>query len=1134
MNKLGRRRFALAHLLGGILLCPVLAPEALAQRSAGTIGGTVQDSSGAFVPGATVTLTNEATNARRVFVTDGAGNFSFPSIDPGTYQCKVELTGFRTATVTGIVLGVEQTRRIDVKLAVGSLEDAVEVRGEALQVDTQTPDVSTVLSGRQAAELPTINRNFTELIALVPGALPSFGSTQDFVQGWTQGIAVTVGGGRVSSNAFTVDGVTTNNTAYGTTGVTPSVDAVQEIKVQTSFYSAESRGSSLINLAVKSGTNALHGSAYEFFRGNALQPTNPNFLNPATRQPEERPYRYDQFGGTLGGPVYIPHLYDGRDRTFFFASHESLRYRFTSPMQLVFIDDAWRTGDFSNYRDSAGNLIPIYDPLTTRPNPAFDPAKPLSTGNSRYLRTPFAGNVIPSDRIAALAAKYLEMFVPRLNPNELVGLTTHNDTTNLTVRVDHTLSNKDRLTGRYTQQAQENVSPGWMPLTGRAMNSPGKNVALVHTRVFSPRVVNEVRAAFNRTIMEYMLETSGGDRDYAREMGFQNTSTDPLDFGLPRMLFAGGLRNFGPGGSSAEINTTNTYQLYDVMTVVRGRHNLKIGADIRRDLNTVHANGVAAQPLLRFLNGYTSLPFLPVAAGQSFADFLLGYPSQAAISPIPARSHPRNWQMAFFTQNDWAVSDKATLNLGLRYEYTSSTRDRQPGGYELDLSYPGGRVLSPNEEFANRTTTPVIAFGSRPGIIKPDRNDFAPRVGIAFRPFNSDDTVVRAGYGLFYTSGADWYFWQRIKAPDLLVAPFIPLGNRVTPTIDMRDLFPPPVDLSVGGSGVLAVSALPADSRHAYSHQASVGIQHMLMRNLLLEVVVQAKEGRQLPVFLYFNQAFPAEDPLSPTPVQSRVPYANFTSNSAIICNCVSSNYRSAQVKLERQMQGGLGATLAYTWSRSRDQGSDINWVGASSNTPDNSRDLEAEWGYSSFDVRHRLVGTYLFELPFGSGRRWLNRTGFLNALAGGWQANGVVTLMSGRPWTPSLYEDVSNTGANAVAARPNLVGDPTPDGFKQTPLLWVDPAAFAKPAPGTFGDLERNALRGPRFFRWDMSIFKDFQVGKGARLQLRGEFYNLTRYFYGGTPYDQVGSPYFGKIVFDKKQMWTAIDKQIALKLIF
>lgn len=1121
-------RFSLIVLAVSILAWHL--PLAMAQRSTGTIVGEVHDASGAVIPGVEVTIKNAGTNLARTVLTDSSGHFASPALDPGRYTVSASLPGFKTTTVSGVSLGIEQTRRVDLTLEVGGIQEVVEVQGESLRLETDTPDVSSTITSRQAAELPVLGRHFSQLVALVPGVIPALpgGTPQEVWLGAVEGNTWSIGGGRVSGNAVTIDGVTANNTAYQTAGVTPSLDAVQEVKIETSYYSAESRGTSLINLAIRSGGNAVHGTAFDFLRNDALQPRHPAFGG------ARRPFKYNRFGGTVGGPIYVPKLYGGRDRSFFFFSYEGLRLRRTRPQQLVFFDERWRTGNFADYLDARGNLVTIYDPDTTRTNPNYDPSKPRSATNLPYLRNPFPGNVIPASRIAPQSSKYLELFVPQFAPNAIIPITAANNLGNWTTRFDHSLSKTDKITGRYTQQSQDNNSPGRLPLTGRLTNNPGKNVALLYTRVISPRIVSEFRAAYNRTHAQFMLETAGHSRDYSKEVGFANTSSDLLDRGLPRILFAGGLQSLGPSGSSSEINTTNTYQLYEVLSIARSRHRMTIGVDLRRDLNRVFANGTSAQPLLRFLNGYTSLPFTTITQGHSFADFLLGYPSAASASPFPSRYYPRKRELAFFFQNDWSVTRRLTLNFGLRYEYNQPPRDRDGGGFELDLAFSGGRVLSPNQAYVSKTNTPLIAFGSRVGLTKPDRNDFAPRVGVAWRPLG-ENTVLRAGYGLFYVPGSEWYFWQRIQEPRLLVAPVINPGDPIYPTIDMRKLFPPPTDLSLGNITTFGVGALQADDRHSYSQQWSLGVQQLLRRNLLVEAQYQGRLGTKLPMYWLFNAALPPADPVRPTSIQSRVPYRNFTVGSSVNANRVSSNYHALQVKVDRRMAAGVGVTASYTWSKSIDFGSDIHVAGASYNVADNNHNFRAERGVSSFDVPHRLVVTYLFEVPFGRGKRWLHGSRLIDAFLGGWQINGITTYQSGFPWTPNVQCDCSLTGNNVNATRPNQVGDPSPPGFERSLLQWTSPGAFERPALGTFGNAGRNILRGNDTRNWDISVFKDFRLREGVKLQLRGEFFNATGRYNGGVPYPYADIPsLYGKIILNPVSAVVFAEKQLALRLVF
>lgn len=1149
MKNLRRTTFAVPLAIAVCL--SLLVTAGWAQRSTGTIRGTVTDPTGAVLPNAKVTLTNTETNVRSTLVTDNSGNYAFPSLIPGTYRVSAEHSGFRIAAVSGVVLAMEESRRVDLTLQVGQATDTVvDVKASALRIDTESANNVSTLTAQQVSNLPVVSRNFMELVTLAAGVSPSFGSSTDYIQSWTNPApngdssvtGVNVSGARVSGTTFTIEGVSSTNTAYGLSAIAPSVDAVQELKVETSYYSAESKGAALVNLSMKSGTNSVHGTAFDFWRDSRLQPTDPRTSHPVTGLPYKTPYHYHSYGGTIGGPIRIPGLYNGKDKSFFFFSYEGLYYRITSLPRVNWIADAWRTGDFSGTDANGNPWATIYDPATTH---LTNPALPYDPTTNPYIRDPFPGNKITADRIAPQSRYYVDNFIPMgLGSGRILIPTTNaTDVGNWMIRIDHNFSERDKISGRFSEQLTDDVENGAMPLVGRTLDAPGKNLALVQTHMFGPRLVNEFRGGYTRSIMVYTIKTAYGSHDYSKEAGFTNTSADPADFGIPKLAFRG-LSAMGNSGSSEE-NTINTYQLYDVLNWSRGRQNWKFGADFRRDRNKVHTNGSTAQPYFQFYNGYTaSAPYLSssqIKAENSFADFLLGYPSSAQISSVPTINHPHTWAMALFFQNDWAVKPNLTLNLGLRYEYAQWARDNELGGFALDLNFPGGRVLSPNQAWIDTFADPkpvYIAYGSQAGIMNPDRTNFAPRFGFAWRPFHSENTVIRGGFGMFYVQGAEWYEWQRVAHPNLKISPVIPSGNRVTPTIDMRNLFPPPNDLSQAAPQYWTASAFLPSSRHPYAEQWSLGVQRMLAKNLILDARYQGSVGRKLPIYHLFNQAS-LPDPINYTPVQDRVPYNNFWAQSSVYCFCSSSNYNALQAELERRFERGLSFKLAYTWSKNLDYGSEIQAAGATSNIPQNSRDLMGEYGISSFDVPHRVVLSYTYDLPFGHARRLFSSVpAVVNHIIGGWQTSGIVTYQSGRPWTPMEGWDNSDTlnGRYGDSQRAQQIGNPYPAGFKQTPTQWIDASAFTDPPFGTFGNVPRNSFRGMSTKKWDLSLMKDFRLREGLTLQFRGNIFNATKHFGNNQyPYPYILFPEdFGKIVWDPADTWTASEKQLALKLIF
>jgi len=646
MKGLGRTIFQ--AILVTICVCLLLTTSGLAQRSTGTVAGTVLDPTGAVVSGAKVTVTNMGTNVARTFVTDNSGAFMFPSMDPGRYRLTAEKTGFKETGVNGVELSVDQTRRVDLKLAIGKTTETVEVNASALHVETGTADVSSTISGQDIRSLPILSRNYMEAIGWRAGVTPGYGSSTDWVQGWvspgshgawSSTSSVTnynVGGGRVSQNTYAVDGLTNTNTAYGSSGVTPSMDAIEEVKIETSYYSSESKGTSMVNVTTKSGTNSYHGSGFESYRGAPLQPTDPRTADPVTGLPYKPPYSYNQYGGSFGGPIRVPG-FNGRDRTFFFVSYEGMRFRDTSVSPVNQIDPAWRTGDFSNYKDAKGNLILIYDPANLDP-----------LGN----RIPFPGNKIPGDRIASQSSNYLQMFVPTAaaGGSQVLALTNRYNIGNLTLRVDHNISDHDKLYGRFNLQTTDNHEASYTKYSDGLLNMPAKNVAIVHTHIFGPRLVNELRLGYARTLLGMQLDSSGGSHNYGEEAGFANVSSDPMAWAVPRISFRANLISLGPS-LSVESDLTNTYQLYDVASWVRGRHSWKFGVDVRRDRDRVSKANSSVSGALRFWNGYTGsnnpLVPSPPQAGNYFGDFLLGLASYARIA-VPYRNYPSSWQTAFF------------------------------------------------------------------------------------------------------------------------------------------------------------------------------------------------------------------------------------------------------------------------------------------------------------------------------------------------------------------------------------------------------------------------------------------------------------------------------------------------------
>ena len=638
-------------LLFSSLAALLAALPAAAQFQRGSIIGTVTDQSGSVVGKANVTLQNLGTNETRKGATDDRGDYSFPSLLPGPYKVTAEASGFKTQVVSDIQLEVNQTARIDLKLTVGDMVQRVEATASLQLLQTDTSEVGAVINSKQMVDLPLNGRDYLQLARLIPGAIPSRAGATAGQKGVSR--SVNVAGARDTSVSFLLDGIDTNDIVFQTPSVTPSVDAIQEFKLLANAYSAEfGRGSTQIITALKSGTNDWHGTLFEFNRNNSFAAR--NFFQPGA----VARLNYNQFGATFGGPVILPKIYNGRNKTFFFMNFEGNRTR-TGGTGFAFVPtDEVRTGDFSG----AGNPV-IYDPNT------FD-----ATARTRQ---PFAGNRIPSARINPVAPKVLAQmpsanYSGQVGRNYAVTVPGIDDSNNGNARLDHRFSDKDSVFGRYSILDRSHPQPAALPYNGIDDAIRGQNLALNWVHIFTPSLLNEARAGMNRA-KYYTTAIASPSENPAKDIfGFQNTIADPtVGFGLPAFSFSsGGFTGVGPGTQYPANSVTQTYQYVDNVTWIRGAQTLKAGFDLRRTrLTSVVGN--SARGSTTFTGQYTNSPSAASTTGSSMADLLLGVPQAIASSVGDGIAHDYTNLYSFYFQDDWKLSSRLTLNLGVRWEYAT-------------------------------------------------------------------------------------------------------------------------------------------------------------------------------------------------------------------------------------------------------------------------------------------------------------------------------------------------------------------------------------------------------------------------------------------------------------------------------
>jgi hypothetical protein len=1146
--------FGLALLFLGLAGCY----GTYAQNSQGTILGHVTDPTGAVVVGAAVKITNRDNSISRQTKTNSAGDYVLVNVVPGNYDVAVEMPGFKESQALALRLDVDATLRQDFHLDLGQVIEKVTVEAESQMVQTDNITSGTVVTGKLIEELPISGRDFTNLLRLQAGATQVQGSSQLY---WAQhGLnndfaSVSINGARTESVSFLVDGVSDNDQYFSTANNIPNSGAIEEFKVQNGLYSAEyGQGSAQVNVAVKSGTNQYHGTVYDYIQNAALQPKSPlnKWFNDIQGQslPLKDPLVQNQYGFTFGGPVVFPKLYNGRSRTFFFYSYEAGRRRQSFVDKALVPTAAERNGDFSDWRDASGNVVPIYDPQTGTPG---DPS----------TRQPFGGNNIDPSRFSGVAQNYLNLYpLPNVSVANMADcaqtfangtgscynyVAAHGrpyDTDNHTFRVDQNFGTRDLLYLTAILGEQNFHNSSIMPLSGELKYQRNKLFALNWQHAFNPNLLNNLRIGYN-----WMTWRNGSDAanglNYGQHLGFANVPNTPTLWGVPDLQIGGfkEIGNTNAGWTQGEDN----YQLVENLKWIHGKHALTVGTDIRRYmLNMVAAFSSTGQ--ISFNGAYTGTDpnltntgaYTTGGAGSSVADLLLGDPINIT-GPAPGGSdnftvRATNWN--FFVQDDYRVTPKLTLNLGLRYEIPPAFHDTHESGAQLDMTNGGGFL------WANRQNVALIQ--QQPGyipslvrccvdnkLVPPDHKDFAPRIGIAWRPFDTNRFVVRAGYGIFYDLQNQWYGLTTYDNISTLIgaSAFYPTSTGATQaapqTLDSLWL-PSTTDFSFFNAFPYWVPYPQINwpkNRSPYNQQWTLDAQFALNKNMLLDVGYIGSHALRQPGYWYYNAAkMPAiDDPCDryrtigeaagdpicaadPNFISAldRAQFPNISSHAYAVANIFSANYNALQVRLTQRYSTGLQYQAGYTWSRTIDQTSAINNVPTGTLTLQNNNCTKCDYGPSSYDQSHRFVISGSYEFPIGRGRKW--SLGPANWVVGGWDLSGDYTVASGFPET--LFAGLSGYGEDGVRAdlrRPDQVGNPNAPvfgsldaaqyqqaNFKSDLFHWFNPAAYAVPAGNTYGNVGRNSIRQPYFMRGDIAFAKNLPITERHQLQYRLEIFNV------------------------------------------
>ncbi len=1028
----------------------------MAQENTATIAGQIQDGSGGSVAGASVTAHNVQTGFERSVMSNDGANYTLPLLPIGTYDVKVEKTGFEKTVKTGILLQIDQHARLDFVLQVGAVTSTVQVTAEVPLTQTDSSSVGAVIDNRKVVELPLNGRQFYSLALLVPGvAPPAQGSLLSFRGGFN------VAGASELNNNFTLNGLDNNNQLLSAPAFRPSVDAIEEFKILTGVFPAEygrNSGSQVI-VTTKAGTNGFHGTAFEFLRNQVLD--GKNFFTPAGTKPI---FRQNQFGGTLGGPII-------RNKTFFFASYEGTRYTQQITALTNVPTAAMVNGDFSGIKTA------IVDPTT---------------------KQPFLGNVIPQSRMSPEGQFLAKLYPAPTAPTPAGAQPANNytfnepqvDSLNLgSLRIDHTFSDKDTLNASYNDfedntLTQDNAVCGSRTIPGFdcTVLLLARLGGLTEMHSFSPAIINEFRLAYS----EFQNPRSTNDQNinYLQTFGIAGTRTDgPARTGVPSVS-VNGFASFGEPTNFPQVRTDNTYQLADSVSWNIGNHSFKFGGDFHRfqSNGTIVGNGRGSYTF----NAQTTAP----TSGYAMADLLLGLPTSTARSPLSPRIYDRTGIYAGFVQDDWKVTSRLTLNIGLRYEYNVPTFEKYNTLSNFNPS--SGQI-----DVAGRNGVPSSLWNSNPA-------DIEPRFGFSWQPGRSAKTVVRGGYGIFYNAPA---LNNVNSGPQQNNAPFVSAQT-------FNSSFAVPVTLSnpypaaAAGAGSLTLSAFNRHQPDAMIQQWNFNVQQELTTNLVLEVGYQGTKGTHLPLLYNINQ--PPPGPGTVAQKQALRPYPQF-GNISFLDAVGNSSFNGLLTRLQQKYSNGLSFLLSYTYGKSIDNtpGTPYN-VTPSRSSAEDPHNLRLERGLSGFDLRHRFVFSPVYELPFGKGKQFLNSNRYVGWVVGGWEASGIFSAQSGRPFTALVNPDNANVLGNVD--RPNIIGNAN-DGPK-TVQQWLNVSAFQLAPFGTFGNAGRNNLIGPGLINLDLMLSRNFQIAERFGIQFRAESFNIANHPNFDLPAQTFGVPGFGSLI--------------------
>ncbi|WP_158750006.1 TonB-dependent receptor [Acidobacterium sp. S8] len=1120
-----------------------LSTTVFAQLSTASLSGNVRDSSGAVIGNSTITLHSVDTSVERTSVSNGSGEYVFLNIPPGQYTLKASSSGFGSQQIPEFILTVGQTATMNFTLSVGTQTQVVTVEAGTQQLDLRGADLGAVISTKQVNEIPLNGRNFTQLLQLTPGVAPIMtGQAAGMQNSGGFGAPVTIGadysfpavnGQTNRSNMYLTDGLNNYGTIESTYAVPPIVDAVQEFKVVSHTDSPEfgSVLGGVVNVVTKSGTNDFHGGAWEYVRNTVFDAR--NYFLPSD-QPKPA-YHENQFGASFGGPVLIPKLYNGKNKTFFFGAYQGFRYSKVQDSNLLVPTAAQLAGDESGAPQ-------IYNPFSTRP----DPANPGS-----YIRDPFPGNQIPSGMIDPRMVAYAQYVYPQAGPFFNNGTANALDTTPLIqdqnefdVRVDQNFGAKDSAWFRYSFINSEVTTSGGLPSLHNIHPIQARNWGGSYVHVFSPSLILQAQYARITVLDNSATRFTSSTSDIYSQVGFSNDFASGFAGANGGSLIPStGISGLSNGGESISDTpkATDSHEFRGTITKIVGTHELKFGGGY----TTNNFVSPLSQIGLTFDATSTANPEVG-GTGDAVSSFLLNVPHGANRRNVDETTRPGGL-LSVFAQDSWKATPKLSLNFGLRYDYTFIP----PYGTDATIGEQGG-IETGDMDFSNGTYVvqklppPCSVRGHAPCIpgdgTLPDHvvvdprgkiahnvgTNIGPRFGFAYAV--DDKTVVRGAYGIVFDNwAAVTQMAQNIEGawPDIgqQIQTHLnePTSATPTPTVQAQD------PLVASGSGLFPPATPFTNNtwfydphiKNPYSEQWNLGVQRQLNSSTALTINYVGSGSHRTNVGGYYNTA------LTPGPgdYQARAPYPyiipTFYDRSVGFAD-----YNALQVEFDRRYTNGFSYGVSYTYSKAMTE--DDGWFGVEGSLPQNPYNPAGSRSASGFDLTHVLSINSLYEVPIGKGKRFSTGSGIVDYILGNWQINALLTGRSGQTFSPTISSDIANIGNDFVYL--NRVGDPHLSN--RSAAQWFNTAAYQSPAPFTFGNAGRNSLRSQPYWDLTPSVIRKFPIWEQVQFEFRAEAFNALNHTVFSAPGGDLNNPQTFGIVSSTANY--ARELQLSGKIVF